>query len=205
MMFHFNLHHITLILIGYLSNISCSPLPFGLLSSQVSGNGITFSHVELPKCNHKFDKHGTTRKGTWEAQAVDISLWRQGGGFANRQRKEPGKLKQSTSVFEDEEEVLLTDNEMCVSSNSIPAWKVLLLQKQRRKKEEEKRRELEEEERRKAKLPAWKRHAEQPKTVIITDKNKVANGGKLPALSSQNYDRDVWKVPIATIQKIECW
>ena len=48
MMFHFNLHHITLILIGYLSNISCSPLPFGLLSSQVSGNGITFSHVELP-------------------------------------------------------------------------------------------------------------------------------------------------------------
>ena len=50
-MFHFNLHHITLILIGYLSNISwCSPLPFGLLSSQVSGNGITFSHVELPIC-----------------------------------------------------------------------------------------------------------------------------------------------------------
>ena len=49
-MFHFNLHHIALILIGYLSNISCSPLPFGLLSSQVSGNGITFSHVELPKC-----------------------------------------------------------------------------------------------------------------------------------------------------------
>ena len=48
MMFHFNLHHITLILNGYLSNISCSPLPFGLLSSQVSGNGITFSHVELP-------------------------------------------------------------------------------------------------------------------------------------------------------------
>ena len=48
MMFHFNLHHITLILIGYLSNISCSPLPFGLLSSQVSGNRITFSHVELP-------------------------------------------------------------------------------------------------------------------------------------------------------------
>ena len=48
MMFHFNLHHITLILIGYLSNISCSPLLFGLLSSQVSGNGITFSHVELP-------------------------------------------------------------------------------------------------------------------------------------------------------------
>ena len=48
MMFNFNLHHITLILIGYLSNISCSPLPFGLLSSQVSGNGITFSHVELP-------------------------------------------------------------------------------------------------------------------------------------------------------------
>ena len=48
MMFHFNLHHITLILIGYLSNISCSPFPFGLLSSQVSGNGITFSHVELP-------------------------------------------------------------------------------------------------------------------------------------------------------------
>ena len=52
MMFHFNLHHITLILIGYLSNISCSPLPFGLLSSQVSGgNGITFSHVELPVCS----------------------------------------------------------------------------------------------------------------------------------------------------------
>ena len=50
MMFNFNLHHITLILIGYLSNISCSPLPFGLLSSQVSGNGITFSHVELPNC-----------------------------------------------------------------------------------------------------------------------------------------------------------
>ena len=49
MMFHFNLHHITLILIGYLSNISCSPLPFGLLSSQVSGNGIIFSHVELPQ------------------------------------------------------------------------------------------------------------------------------------------------------------
>ena len=49
-MFHFNLHHITLILIGYLSNISCSPLPFGLLSSQVGGNGITFSHVELPNC-----------------------------------------------------------------------------------------------------------------------------------------------------------
>ena len=49
MMFHFNLHHITLILIGYLSNISSSPLPFGLISSQVSGNGITFSHVELPK------------------------------------------------------------------------------------------------------------------------------------------------------------
>ena len=47
MMFHFNLHHITLILNGYLST-SCSPLPFGLLSSQVSGNGITFSHVQLP-------------------------------------------------------------------------------------------------------------------------------------------------------------
>ena len=46
-MFIFNLHHITLILNGYLSNISCSPLPFGLLSSQVNGNGITFSHVEL--------------------------------------------------------------------------------------------------------------------------------------------------------------
>ena len=68
---------------------------------------------------------------------------------------------------------------------------MLLLQKQRRKKEEEKRRERKEEERRKAKLPAWKRHAEQPKTVIITDKNKVANEVKLPALSSQNYDRDV--------------
>ena len=38
MMFHFNLHHITLTLIGYLSNIFAS-----------SGNGITFSHVELPK------------------------------------------------------------------------------------------------------------------------------------------------------------
>ena len=51
MMFHFNLHHITLILIGYLSNISCSPLLFVLLrSSQVSGNRITFSHVELPSC-----------------------------------------------------------------------------------------------------------------------------------------------------------
>ena len=49
MMFHFNLHHITLILNGYLSNISCSPLPFGLLSLQVNGNEITFSHVELPK------------------------------------------------------------------------------------------------------------------------------------------------------------
>ena len=48
MMFHFNLHRITLIFIGYLSNISCSPLPFGLLSSQVSGNWIKFSHVELP-------------------------------------------------------------------------------------------------------------------------------------------------------------
>ena len=48
MMFHFNLHHITLILNGYLSNISCSPLLLGVLSSQVSGNGITFSHVELP-------------------------------------------------------------------------------------------------------------------------------------------------------------
>ena len=47
-MFHFNLHHIILILNGYLFNISCSPLPFGLVSSQVSGNGITFSHVELP-------------------------------------------------------------------------------------------------------------------------------------------------------------
>ena len=54
MMFHFNLHHIALILIGYLSSISCSPLPFGLLSSQVSGNGITFSHVELPICFHWF-------------------------------------------------------------------------------------------------------------------------------------------------------
>ena len=32
-------------------NISCSPLPFGLLSLQVSGNGITFSHVELPNDN----------------------------------------------------------------------------------------------------------------------------------------------------------
>ena len=32
----------------------CSPLPFALLSSQVSGNrnGITFSHVELPKLSH---------------------------------------------------------------------------------------------------------------------------------------------------------
>ena len=29
MMFNFNLHHITLILNGYLSNISCSHLPFG--------------------------------------------------------------------------------------------------------------------------------------------------------------------------------
>ena len=36
MMFHFNLHHITLILIGYLSNISCSPLPFGLLLAHLS-------------------------------------------------------------------------------------------------------------------------------------------------------------------------
>ena len=42
MMFHLNLHHITLILNGFLSNISCSPLPFGLLFSQVSGIGITF-------------------------------------------------------------------------------------------------------------------------------------------------------------------
>ena len=47
MMFHFNLHHITLILIGYLSNVSCSPLPFGLLSLQVSGNGITFSQCGI--------------------------------------------------------------------------------------------------------------------------------------------------------------
>ena len=46
---------------------------------------------------------------------------------------------------------------------------------------------------RKAKLPAWKRHAEQPKTVIIIDKNKVANEVILLALSSQNYDRDALK------------
>ena len=48
MTFHFNLHHITLILIGYLSNISCSPLPFGLLFSQVSGNRITFRMWNCP-------------------------------------------------------------------------------------------------------------------------------------------------------------
>ena len=58
MMFHLNLHHITLILNGYLSNISCSPLPFGLLSSQVSGKGIIFSHVELPSCGDKWEKEG---------------------------------------------------------------------------------------------------------------------------------------------------
>ena len=54
MMFHVNLHHITLILIGYLSNISCS-LPFGLLSSQVSGDGITFFMWNCPNVDDDDD------------------------------------------------------------------------------------------------------------------------------------------------------
>ena len=71
-----------------------------------------------------------------------------------------------------------------MSSNPMPVWKVLVLQRQQHKKEEEKRRDREEEVRRRAKLPAWKRHAELPKTVIIIDKNKVANEVNLLASSS---------------------
>ena len=59
MMFHFNLRHITLILNGYLSNISCSPLPFGLLSRYVpvpmwpDNRGWTVIHLKFYLCNSK--------------------------------------------------------------------------------------------------------------------------------------------------------
>ncbi|XP_072176766.1 uncharacterized protein [Diadema setosum] len=73
---------------------------------------------------------------------------------------------------------------------SIPQWRIALRQKQQRKKEEEKRRQREEEERRLAALPAWKRHAEQPKTVIIIDKNKVANEVNLSSSAGSPAQKD---------------
>lgn len=68
---------------------------------------------------------------------------------------------------------------------SVPLWKIGLLQKRQRKKEEEKRKEREAEEERLRKLPPWKRQAEQPKTVIIIDKNKTPNPVDLAELSKQ--------------------
>ena len=58
---------------GYLSNISCSPLPFGLLSSQVSGNGITFSHVELPQCKSVWTRFAGA---TWFRRCIRHMLTR---------------------------------------------------------------------------------------------------------------------------------
>ncbi|XP_071507063.1 uncharacterized protein [Diadema antillarum] len=73
---------------------------------------------------------------------------------------------------------------------SVPQWRIALRQKQQRKKEEEKRRQREEEERRLAALPPWKRHAEQPKTVIIIDKNKVANEVNLSSSAGSPAQKD---------------
>ncbi|XP_041481065.1 nucleolar protein dao-5-like [Lytechinus variegatus] len=68
---------------------------------------------------------------------------------------------------------------------SVPLWKISLLQKKQKKKDDEKRKEREAEEERLKKLPPWKRQAEQPKKVIIIDKNKSPNPVDLVELSKQ--------------------
>ncbi|XP_054770135.2 nucleolar protein dao-5-like [Lytechinus pictus] len=68
---------------------------------------------------------------------------------------------------------------------SVPLWKISLLEKKQKKKDDEKRKEREAEEERLKKLPPWKRQAEQPKKVIIIDKNKSPNPVDLVELSKQ--------------------